>query len=114
MHLKRKRILAGVVSCAIICVIAVLTYFAFWSLYFIGFPDGGVTELDEVREWLYRIFIGGNIVFAAWFAVLGFVFYKNNFGKRLMIALCADVIFAFLLWGIHFYFAGFLDDGIGG
>ncbi|GHU42327.1 hypothetical protein AGMMS50289_06850 [Betaproteobacteria bacterium] len=110
MNLKRKRILAGVVSCVILAV----TLLACMSLSFIGFPDGHLTELDKVKEaWLYPVFIGGSLVFAAWFAASGFVFYKNNLGKRLVIALCAYAIFAFLFVCMYLYLGQFFEDGEG-
>ena len=82
----------------------------------LGFPDGGLTELERAQKPLFQIYSVGQFALAMTFALIGIKwnpeskFWRVCFWVGLVIFLASWVGFA---W-INYWWAGFLRDGGGG
>lgn len=81
IDLKLHRILAYSLSCLALA----LSIFAYQELRFIGFPDGFVSEEDNLRKSLFALFIGVSLVASFGFMVLGWISARKDTRKILTI-----------------------------
>jgi hypothetical protein len=91
---------------------AVLVYLDY--IYMLGFPDGGITELEYAERRLAYIFIGISVISGSCFICLGVVARRKATGKKLSVAIILYLVSVTGIYFIDYYYSLHLMDGAGG
>ena len=83
-------------------------------IFFIGFPDGHITDFGHVQKRLYQVHMGLSVIFGGLFFGLSLDHYPKRFMRSSRVLVIIYLILTASLIAIGYYYSLHLDDGIGG
>ncbi len=104
-------------------VFACLSGLAAWGLagfvyaeyiYFLGFPDGYITELGAAERKLAVVFIAVSVPAGAYLFYLGWIAAERKVGRRLAVTLALSLLFLLGVVVVEAYYQAHLTGGEGG
>jgi hypothetical protein len=97
------------------CVAFLLSFYALNQyVWFVGFPDGHITELGAAEQILATYFIRVSTVIGLWFVYLGISAFRAAVGKRTLYSCMLYLAVICVAIAIDRYLQSYLMDGAGG
>ena len=83
-------------------------------VYFLGFPDGHITEQGAAERKLAIVLIGVSLLAGAYGLYLGWIAIRRQVGRRLAILIASYLFFLFGVMLVDAYYHAHLMGGRGG
>ena len=107
LHRFLAYLLGGVILISMFC-------FHHMYVYWLGFPDGGLTQLESAEKVLFKRFIWVSVATSGYFLYLGWISSRKNVEKKLFFSFLIYLAFIIFIGFIDYYYRLNLDNGLGG
>ena len=91
-----------------------LPLYADFTTWFVGFPDGHITELENAEGTLVTWFLRVSLPMGLWFICLGIAAFRHPVRNRVRYSFALYLALLAAAIALDLHFQATLDDGVGG